>query len=67
MGKDAEIKMKSVIPQGMRKGLISCQITHDFVLEIYEKAKRARSEKRKKELLNAAEQLSKHIGKWLVE
>jgi hypothetical protein len=42
------------------------KVTHDFVLDIYDKAKRAKGRKRK-ELLEKAELLSKHIGDYLVE
>jgi len=50
-----------------RKGVVAQEITHDFVLEIYEKAKKARSQKRKDELHKIAEHLSKHVGSFLVE
>ena len=61
------IKVDTVFPEGTRKGVVSQEITHDFVLEIYEKAKRARSKKKKDEYIAIAEALSKNIGKWLVE
>lgn len=61
------VKLENVVPQNLRKGIVAQEITSDFVLEIYEKAKRARSKKRKGELISVAEELSKHVGKWLVE
>ena len=61
------IKEDTEFPEGTRKGVVSREITHDYVLEIYEKAKRARSEKKKEEYIAIAETLSKNIGKWLVE
>ena len=61
------IKMKEMVPNGeLRKSIVSQEITSDFVLEIYERAKKSRG-KKKKELLEVAGQLSKNIGKWLVE
>ena len=61
------VNKKDLVPQTMRKYIVAQEITSDFVLEIYEKAKRARSEKKKTEYLALAEKLSKHIGKLLVE
>ena len=61
------VKMDEVIPKSYRKGVVSQEITSDFVLEIFEKSKKARTKKRKEELQKTAEELSKHIGKFLVE
>ena len=60
------VNMDEVIPKHLRKGVVAQEITSDFVLEIYEKAKKSRSKKRKEELHQVAEELSKHIGKFLV-
>ena len=58
--------MKEMVPNGeLRKSIVSQEITSDFVLEIYERAKKSRG-KKKKELLEVAGHLSKNIGKWLV-
>lgn len=65
--KQPGVKKDDVIPDDLQKGIVAQEITSDFVLEIYEKAKRARSKKKKDEYLAVAEELSKHIGKWLVE
>ena len=61
------MKLDKVFPDGTRTNVVSQEITHDFVLEIFERAKKARSKKKKEELLAVAETLSKNIGKWLVE
>ena len=61
------IKIQEVIPKQYRKGVVSQEITSDFVLEIYEKAKKARSKNRKEQLHKVAEELSKHVGKFLVD
>ena len=65
--KPTDINMDDVIPTNPRKAIVSQEITSDFVLEIYEKSKKARTKKRKEDLRKTAEELSKHIGKWLVE
>ena len=59
--------MDDIFPKQYRKGVVAQEITSDFVLEIYEKAKKARSQKRKDELHKIAEHLSKHVGSFLVE
>ena len=61
------VKLDNVVPENLRTGIVAQQITSDFVLEVYEKAKRARSKKKKDDYLAVAEELSKHVGKWLVE
>ena len=60
------IKKDKLVPEKLRKGIVSQEITSDFVLEIYERAKVLKG-KKKKELLTVAEELSKHVGKWLIE
>tara|TARA_Y100000310_G_C20254247_1_gene610542 strand:+ start:407 stop:610 length:204 start_codon:yes stop_codon:yes gene_type:complete len=67
MPRKKSIKKNVIIPPGMRKGVVAQEVTPDFVLSFYEKAKKARSKKKKEELEGIAKQLSKHIGKWLVE
>ena len=67
MKKKRSIRKKDIMPKKLTQVKVDREITSDFVLEIYEKAKRARSEEKKKEYLAVAETLSKHIGKWLVE
>jgi len=61
------VSKKNIVPKEVNEHVVTREITHDFVLEIYEKAKRARKPERKKALHDAAEELSKHVGKWLVE
>ena len=59
--------MDEVFPKQYRRGIMAQMITSDFVLEIYEKAKKAKTDKRKVELHKVAETLSLHIGQFLVE
>jgi hypothetical protein len=42
------------------------KITEDFILDLYEKSKLLRGEKKKK-LLKTIELLSKHVGEYLVK
>ena len=60
------IKLDSITSNELRKTSVDQQITSDFILDLYERSKKLKG-KDKKELLAAAEKLSKHIGKWLVE
>jgi propanediol dehydratase small subunit len=60
------VKKQEVANDKLMSGIATQEITSDFVLEIYERAKKSRG-KKKKELIAIAEKLSKHVGKWLVE
>lgn len=60
------VKKQEVANDKLMSGIANQEITSDFVLEIYERAKKSRG-KKKKELIAIAEKLSKHVGKWLVE
>ena len=42
------------------------KITHDFLLDIYNKAKTEKNEDKQKELMAQFEFLRKHIGEYLV-
>lgn len=66
MPKKKSIKKDDIVPEGLQKTVIAQKITSDFVLELYEKSKKLRG-KKKKELLAVAEELSKHVGKYLAE
>jgi propanediol dehydratase small subunit len=66
MRKKNSIKKNDVVPEGLQETVIAQKITSDFVLELYEKSKKLRG-KKKKQLLAVAEELSKHVGKYLAE
>ena len=50
----------------MKKVQVKHEITHDFVLDLYEKAKKAK-DKKKKELMKQARFFSQHIGEYLAK
>jgi hypothetical protein len=54
------------VPTGIKRAVVAQEITPDFVLELYEKSKTLKG-KKKKDMLAVAEELSKHVGKFLVE
>ncbi len=66
MDNDDSIKKGDVVPRGIKKFVIAQVITSDFVLELYEQSKTLKG-KKKQDMLNVAEELSKHVGKYLVE
>jgi len=66
MSEDDSISKKDVVPTGIKRAVVTQKITADFVLELYEKAKTLKG-KKKKDMLAVAEELSKHVGKFLVE
>jgi hypothetical protein len=45
---------------------VKCEITEDFILDLYEKYKKLEGEKKKK-LLKTIELLSKHVGEYLIK
>ena len=63
---DKKIHKKNSIPEKLHKYIAAQQITHDFILELYEKSKKLKG-KEKAELFATAKTLSKHVGQWLVE
>ncbi len=60
------VNKKDVVPDDLTELVVAQEITPDFVLELYERSKKLRG-KKKKELIAVAEELSKHIGKYLAE
>ena len=67
MPRKKKLSKKKVIPKELQQSIVAQEITSDYVLEIYEKAKRARSKEKKEALIKVAELLSKNIGGFLVE
>mgnify|MGYP003655439112 CR=1 FL=1 len=66
MEENNSINKKDVVPTGIKRAVVAQEITPDFVLELYEKSKTLKG-KKKKDMLAVAEELSKHVGKFLVE
>jgi hypothetical protein len=66
MDNDDSIKKGDVVPRGIKKFVVAQEITPDFVLELYEQSKTLTG-KKKTDMLTVAEELSKHVGKYLVE
>lgn len=60
------VNKKDIVPGNLNELVVAQEITPDFVLELYERSKKLRG-KKKKELIAVAEELSKHIGKYLAE
>ncbi len=66
MSEDDSISKKDIVPTGIKRAVVTQKITADYVLELYEKAKTLKG-KKQKDMLAVAEELSKHVGKFLVE
>ncbi len=64
--RDKKIIKHDIVPKELNRHVVAQQITHDYILELYEKSKKLRG-KNKKAMINLAEKLSKHVGGWLVE
>jgi len=64
--KDQDIQMnKSLIPGAMQGSHVEVQITYNFILDLYDKSKDLEGAERE-EMLQSINELTKHIGKWLV-
>ena len=50
---------------GANKGHVEVQITYNLILDLYDKSKELNDED-KKEMLATINELTKHVGKWLV-
>lgn len=51
----------------MKKGEVKTKITSDFILDLYDKAKKLKSQEKKASLMRAIKLLSKHIGEYLIK
>jgi hypothetical protein len=51
----------------VRKGEIREKITADYILELYSKASKLKSQDKKKELFKKIKVLSKHLGYYIIK
>lgn len=51
----------------MKKGLVKTKVTSDFILDLYDKAKKLKSKEKKLELMKQIKILSQHIGEYIVK
>lgn len=51
----------------MRKGIIKTKITANFILDLYDKAKKLKSKEKKLEIMKQINVLSAHLGEYIVE
>jgi hypothetical protein len=51
----------------MKKGIVKTQITSDFILDLYDKAKKMKSREKKLELMKQIKILSKNIGMYIIK
>jgi len=62
---DDNISISKDLLPGYSTGNVEIQITYDFILDLYQRAQRLEG-KEKEEMLQTVNELTKHIGKWLV-
>ena len=60
------IRKEDIVPKELEKHVVAQKNTHDYIHELYEKSKKLRG-KNKAAMIALAEQLSKHVGSYLVE
>ena len=51
----------------MKKGIVKEKITADFIIDLYEKAKKMKDQKKKAKALKNIKILSNHIGEYLIK
>lgn len=51
----------------VKKGIVKTKITADFILDLYDKAKKLRSQEKKVELMKQIRILSQHVGEYIVK
>lgn len=51
----------------MKEGEVKTKITSDFILDLYDKAKKLKSQEEKRALMKTIKLLSKHIGEYLIK
>lgn len=66
MKEELTVKRSSILTPKLSKMVKCDKVTSDFVLSLYEKSK-AQKGKKKEDILQIANILSKHIGKQLVD
>ena len=50
-----------------KKGIVKTKITSDFILSLYDKAKKMKSQEKKLELMKQIKILSQHIGEFIIK
>jgi hypothetical protein len=51
----------------VKKGEIKTKITPDFILDLYDSAKKLKSQAKKREAMKQIKFLSKHLGEYLIK
>lgn len=51
----------------MKKGVIKEKITANYIIDLYEKAKKIKNLKKKKDLFDKIKLLSSHLGDYIVK
>lgn len=51
----------------VKKGKIKTKVTSDFILDLYDKAKKLKSQEKKLEMMKQIKILSNHLGQYIVK
>lgn len=51
----------------MKKGIVKHKVTHDYILDLYAKAKKLKSKEKKLEMMKEIKKLTNHIGEYIVK
>jgi hypothetical protein len=50
----------------MKKGIVKHKVTHDYILDLYDRAKKLKSKDKKLKMLKEIKKLTNHIGEYIV-
>ena len=64
-GSNDDVQINREWIPGATKGHVEVQITYNLILDLYEKSKTLKDDERD-DMLKTINELTKHIGKWLV-
>jgi len=51
----------------VKKGIVKTKVTPDFILDLYDRAKKMKSQEKKLEMMKEIRKLSKHIGEYIIK
>jgi hypothetical protein len=51
----------------MKKAIVKQKVTHDYILDLYDKAKKLKSKEKKSKMLKEIKKLTRHIGEYIVK
>jgi hypothetical protein len=51
----------------VKKGIVKTKVTADFILSLYDKAKKMKSQEKKLKMMKEIKKLSQHLGEYIIK